>query len=129
MREDSLLSPNLESDEEFSLRPRRLDEFVGQDKVRERLRISIEAAAKEHRALDNVILSGPPGLGKTTLAGVIAHELDVPIRITSGPALERPGDLAAILSNLQDGDVFFVDEIHRMPRAVEEVLYPAMEDF
>lgn len=129
MREDSLLSPHLESDEEFSLRPRRLDEFVGQDMVRERLRISIEAAAKERRALDHVILSGPPGLGKTTLAGVIAHELDVPIRITSGPALERPGDLAAILSNLQDGDVFFVDEIHRMPRAVEEVLYPAMEDF
>jgi Holliday junction DNA helicase RuvB len=129
MREDSLLSPHLESDEETSLRPRRLDEFVGQDRVRERLRISIEAAAKEHRSLDHVILSGPPGLGKTTLAGVISHELGVPIRVTSGPALERPGDLAAILSNLQDGDVFFVDEIHRLPRAVEEVLYPAMEDF
>jgi Holliday junction DNA helicase RuvB len=129
MREDSLLSSNLESEEEVSLRPRRLDEFIGQEKVRERIRISVEAAAKDGRALDHVLLSGPPGLGKTTLAGVIAHELDVPIRVTSGPALERPGDLAAILSNLQSGDVFFVDEIHRLPRAVEEVLYPAMEDF
>jgi Holliday junction DNA helicase RuvB len=129
MREDSLLSPIIESEEEVSLRPKRIEEFIGQNRVRERLRISLEAARKESRALDHVLLSGPPGLGKTTLAGVISHELGVTMRITSGPALERPGDLAAILSNLDDGDVFFIDEIHRLPRAVEEILYPAMEDF
>ncbi|MDP9494790.1 MAG: Holliday junction branch migration DNA helicase RuvB [Actinomycetota bacterium] len=129
MREDSLLSPIVESEEEVSLRPKRIEEFIGQNRVRERLRISLEAARKENRALDHVLLSGPPGLGKTTLAGVISHELGVTMRITSGPALERPGDLAAILSNLNDGDVFFIDEIHRLPRAVEEILYPAMEDF
>ncbi|REK19361.1 MAG: Holliday junction branch migration DNA helicase RuvB [Actinobacteria bacterium] len=129
MREESLLNPAIESEDELSLRPKRLDDFVGQDRVKERLRISIEAAAEEQRALDHVIFSGPPGLGKTTLANVIANELGVAIRVTSGPALERPGDLAAILSNLQPGDIFFIDEIHRLPRAVEEVLYPAMEDF
>ena len=129
MREDSLLNPTIETDEEITLRPKRLDEFIGQDRVRERLEISLDAARKEKRPLDHVLLSGPPGLGKTTLAGVIANELDVKMRITSGPALDRPGDLAAILSNLDTGDVFFIDEIHRLPRAVEEVLYPAMEDF
>jgi len=129
MREDSLLSPTTENEEELSLRPRNLDEFIGQAKVKNRLRISIEAAAKEGRPLDHVLFSGPPGLGKTTLASIIAAEKGVAIRVTSGPALERPGDLAAILSNLQPQDVFFIDEIHRLPRAVEEILYPAMEDF
>ena len=129
MREDSLLSPTVGDDEDISLRPRRLDEFVGQPKVKNRLRISLEAAVKEGRALDHVLFSGPPGLGKTTLATIIAAEKGVALRVTSGPALERPGDLAAILSNLQPQDVFFVDEIHRLSRAVEEVLYPAMEDF
>ncbi|HEX9848000.1 MAG TPA: Holliday junction branch migration DNA helicase RuvB [Acidimicrobiia bacterium] len=128
-REESLLSPIIADEEEISLRPRRLDDFVGQDKVKERLQISLEASIKEDRALDHVLFSGPPGLGKTTLAGIIAAEKGVGFRVTSGPALERPGDLAAILSNLEPHDVFFIDEIHRLPRAVEEVLYPAMEDF
>ncbi|MFV1960758.1 MAG: Holliday junction branch migration DNA helicase RuvB, partial [Acidimicrobiia bacterium] len=116
-------------EEELSLRPRDLDEFIGQAKVKNRLRISLEAATKEGRPLDHVLFSGPPGLGKTTLASIIAAEKGVAIRVTSGPALERPGDLAAILSNLAPQDVFFIDEIHRLPRAVEEILYPAMEDF
>lgn len=128
-REESLLSPTLEDAEEITLRPRHLDEFVGQDQVKERLQISIDASITEDRALDHVLFSGPPGLGKTTLAGIIAAEKGVNFKVTSGPALERPGDLAAILSNLQPHDVFFIDEIHRLPRAVEEVLYPAMEDF
>lgn len=128
MREDSILNPSI-PEEDSSLRPRRLEDFVGQEKVKERLRISIEAARTQGRPLDHVLLSGPPGLGKTTLAGIIAAEMGVDLRITSGPALERPGDLAAILSNLDTGSVFFIDEIHRLPRAVEEVLYPAMEDF
>jgi Holliday junction DNA helicase RuvB len=128
-REESLLSPTVEDAEEISLRPRHLQDFVGQDQVKERLQISIDASIAEDRALDHVLFSGPPGLGKTTLAGIIAAEKGVNFRITSGPALERPGDLAAILSNLQPHDVFFIDEIHRLPRAVEEVLYPAMEDF
>ncbi|MGH8945147.1 MAG: Holliday junction branch migration DNA helicase RuvB [Acidimicrobiia bacterium] len=129
MREDSLLSPALETDEEISLRPRTLDEFVGQSQVKERLRISLEASIQEGRPLDHMLFSGPPGLGKTTLAGIMAAEKRVAFRVTSGPAIDRPGDLAAILSNLQHQDVFFIDEIHRLPRAVEEVLYPAMEDF
>jgi Holliday junction DNA helicase RuvB len=129
MREDSLLSPAMADDVEVTLRPRTLGEFIGQDQVKERLRISLEASVKEDRPLDHVLFSGPPGLGKTTLAAIIAMEKGVSFRITSGPALERPGDLAAILSNLQHQDVFFIDEIHRLPRAVEEVLYPAMEDF
>ncbi|MEX0865282.1 MAG: Holliday junction branch migration DNA helicase RuvB [Acidimicrobiia bacterium] len=129
MREDSLLSPTIDDEVEITLRPRTLDEFIGQPNVKNRLRISLEAAVKEGRPLDHVLLSGPPGLGKTTLAAIIAAEKGVSFRVTSGPALERPGDLAAILSNLQPQDVFFIDEIHRLPRAVEEVLYPAMEDF
>lgn len=128
-REESLLSPTLEDVEEITLRPRHLGEFVGQEPVKERLQISLDASIAEDRALDHVLFSGPPGLGKTTLAGIIAAEKGVNFRVTSGPALERPGDLAAILSNLAPHDVFFIDEIHRLPRAVEEVLYPAMEDF
>ncbi|MFZ0013599.1 MAG: Holliday junction branch migration DNA helicase RuvB [Acidimicrobiia bacterium] len=128
-REESLLSPTLEDPEEISLRPRHLSEFIGQSQVKERIQISLDASIAEERALDHVLFSGPPGLGKTTLAGIIAAEKGVHLRVTSGPALERPGDLAAILSNLEPHDVFFIDEIHRLPRAVEEVLYPAMEDF
>jgi len=128
-REESLLSPTLEDENEITLRPRRLGDFVGQEPVKERLQISIDASISEDRSLDHVLFSGPPGLGKTTLAAIIAAEKGVNFRVTSGPALDRPGDLAAILSNLQPHDVFFIDEIHRLPRAVEEVLYPAMEDF
>jgi Holliday junction DNA helicase RuvB len=114
---------------ELSLRPRRLEDFVGQAKLKERLGISIDAASTLGKPLDHVLLSGPPGLGKTTLATILANELGTRLRVTSGPALERPGDLASMLTNLEHGDVFFVDEIHRLPRVVEEVLYPAMEDF
>jgi Holliday junction DNA helicase RuvB len=115
--------------EETSLRPRRLAEFVGQPSLREHLEIMLRAAGLRGQALDHVLLAGPPGLGKTSLAGIIAAELGVGLRVTSGPALERAGDLASILTNLDDGDVLFIDEIHRLPRPVEEVLYPAMEDF
>lgn len=116
-------------DIENTLRPRMLDEYVGQDKVKENLRIFIEAAKKRGEPIDHCLLYGPPGLGKTTLAGVIANEMNSNIRITSGPAIEKPADLAALLTNLADGDVLFIDEIHRLSTAVEEVLYPAMEDY
>jgi Holliday junction DNA helicase RuvB len=112
-----------------TLRPRRLDEMTGQERVVENLRILIEAARARHEALDHVLFYGPPGLGKTTFAHVISNEMEVSIRITAGPAIERAGDLAAILTHLREGDVLFIDEIHRLGRAVEEVLYPAMEDF
>lgn len=115
-------------DIENSLRPKTLDDYIGQDKVKENLKIYIEAARGRGEALDHVLLYGPPGLGKTTLAGIIANEMGVNIRITSGPAIEKQGDLAALLTNLQEGDVLFIDEIHRLNRQVEEVLYPAMED-
>ena len=118
-----------EDDGDNPLRPRTLREYVGQEKVKENLSVFIDAAKLRHEALDHVLLYGPPGLGKTTLAAIIANELGVNFRITSGPALERPGDLAALLTNLEEGDVLFIDEIHRMPRTVEEILYPAMEDF
>ncbi len=115
--------------DEASLRPRHMDEYVGQTKIKENLSIFIEAAKKRKEALDHVLLYGPPGLGKTTLAGIIAHELGVSFRVTSGPAIEKPGDIAAILTNLGNYDVLFIDEIHRLNRSVEEILYPAMEDY
>ncbi|MDR6226363.1 Holliday junction branch migration DNA helicase RuvB [Desmospora profundinema] len=114
---------------EFSLRPRFLDDYIGQSRVKENLKVYIEAAKMRRESLDHVLLYGPPGLGKTTLSHIIANELGVHLRTTSGPAIERPGDLAAILTNLQQGDLLFIDEIHRLNRSVEEVLYPAMEDF
>ena len=122
-----LTADDIEQDR--TLRPRSLDEYCGQERVRDNLRVLIDAARERREPLDHVILSGPPGLGKTTLAGVVANEMGAVLRTTSGPAIERQGDLAAMLTNLQEGDVLFIDEIHRLNRAVEEVLYPAMEDF
>lgn len=121
-------SSSEDNDIEISLRPKSLDEYIGQDKAKENLSIYIEAARRRGEPLDHVLLYGPPGLGKTTLAGIIANEMGVNFRVTSGPAIEKPGDLAALLTNLNEGDVLFIDEIHRLSRAVEEVLYPAMED-
>ena len=130
--EERLLDPEIKDEErelDITLRPRWIAEFVGQDRNKEQLQISISAALKRGEPLDHVILSGPPGLGKTTLAGIIANEMGVAFKQTSGPALERAGDVAAILTNLEPGDVLFIDEIHRLNRVVEEVLYPAMEDY
>ncbi len=116
-------------DSDNPLRPKTLDDYIGQDKAKENLRVFIEAAKKRGESLDHVLLYGPPGLGKTTLSAIIANEMGVNIRITSGPAIEKPGDLAALLTNLNPGDVLFIDEIHRLSRSVEEILYPSMEDF
>lgn len=130
--ENRVLTPEYspeDADVENPLRPRTLSEYVGQTKVKENLSVFIEAARQRKESLDHVLLYGPPGLGKTTLAGIIANELGVNFRITSGPAVEKPGDLAAILTNLNPGDVLFIDEVHRLSRSVEEILYPAMEDF
>ena len=114
---------------ETSLRPQYLKEYIGQEQTKRNLKVYIEAAKQRGESLDHVLLYGPPGLGKTTLAGIIANEMGVDLKVTAGPAIEKPGEMAAILNNLKDGDVLFVDEIHRLPRPVEEVLYPAMEDF
>ena len=133
MNEENLLVPNLQNNEEenseYSLRPRNLDEYIGQTKVKENMKVYIEAAKKRGEPLDHVLLYGPPGLGKTTLANIIATEMNSNIKITSGPAIEKPGDLAALLTNLSPNDVLFIDEIHRLNRSVEEILYPALEDF
>ena len=129
--EEPLVTTSLtrEDENEYSLRPKTLREYIGQEKAKDNLAVFIQAAQKRGEALDHVLLHGPPGLGKTTLAGIIAQEMGAGIRITSGPAIEKPGDLAALLTNLNEGDILFVDEIHRLNRSVEEILYPAMEDY
>ena len=131
--EKDLISPSLNDEQEErmenSLRPKTLNEYLGQEKVKENMKIYIEAAKKRGESLDHVLLYGPPGLGKTTLAGIIANEMKSNLKVTSGPAIEKPGDLAAILTSLKKNDVLFIDEIHRLSKNVEEVLYPALEDF
>lgn len=130
--ENRIVSPDysgINDEAELSLRPKRLSEYIGQDKVKENLKIYITAACQRKESLDHVLLYGPPGLGKTTLSGIIAKEMGVNLRVTSGPAIEKQGDLVAILTSLEEGDVLFIDEIHRLSRNVEEILYPAMEDF
>ena len=133
MDENNLMTPNIqdksEEENENSLRPKTLSEYIGQTKVKENMKVYIEAAKKRGESLDHVLLYGPPGLGKTTLSNIIANEMESNIKITSGPAIEKPGDLAAILTALSENDVLFIDEIHRMNRSVEEILYPALEDF
>ena len=133
MDEENLISPKvvdeLESQQENVLRPKNLNEYIGQTKVKENMKIYIEAAKKREEPLDHVLLYGPPGLGKTTLANIISHEMNSNLKITSGPAIEKPGDLAALLTNLSEFDVLFIDEIHRLNKSVEEILYPALEDF
>ena len=132
---ERIIDANLHNDEpqeqqvEISLRPTSFDEYIGQERLKKNLKLAIDAAKKRGESIDHVLLYGPPGLGKTTMANVIAREMGANIRITSGPAIEKAGDLASIVTNLQDGDILFIDEIHRMPRAVEEILYSAMEDF
>lgn len=132
---ERIIDANLHNDEpqeqqvEISLRPTNFDEYIGQERLKKNLKLAIDAAKKRDESIDHVLLYGPPGLGKTTMANVIAREMGANIRITSGPAIEKAGDLASIVTNLQDGDILFIDEIHRMPRSVEEILYSAMEDF